>query len=74
VVPDAPTSPYTSIIPLLFVILVTAVKQGYEDILRHRADDQLNNMKIRVLKHGKFHHIKWKDVHVRAIRLSDFYD
>jgi len=42
------------------------VKQGYEDILRHKADDQLNNMKIRVLKNGKFHSIKWKDIHVKT--------
>jgi len=30
IIPDPPVSPYTSIIPLLFVVLVTAIKQAYE--------------------------------------------
>lgn len=29
-------------IPLVFVISVTAAKQGYEDFLRHRADNMVN--------------------------------
>lgn len=28
--------------PLVFVIAVTAAKQGYEDYLRHRADNMVN--------------------------------
>lgn len=35
-------SPLTSLIPLVFVIAVTAAKQGYEDFLRHRADNMVN--------------------------------
>jgi phospholipid-translocating ATPase len=40
---DSPVSPYTSILPLTFVVLVTATKQGYEDWLRHREDKRVNN-------------------------------
>lgn len=40
---DSPVSPITSIAPLSFVILVTAVKQGYEDWLRHKSDNKVNN-------------------------------
>lgn len=36
-------SPLTSIAPLSFMVLVTAVKQGYEDWLRHKADNKVNN-------------------------------
>lgn len=39
---DSPVSPLTSLIPLVFVIAVTAAKQGYEDFLRHRADNMVN--------------------------------
>lgn len=39
---DSPVSPLTSLIPLVFVISVTAVKQGYEDFLRHKADNVVN--------------------------------
>lgn len=35
-------SPLTSLIPLIFVIAVTAAKQGYEDYLRYRADNVVN--------------------------------
>lgn len=35
-------SPLTSLFPLVFVIAVTAAKQGYEDFLRYRADNMVN--------------------------------
>lgn len=39
---DSPVSMWTSLLPLIFVISVTAVKQGYEDYLRHKADNLVN--------------------------------
>lgn len=39
---DSPVSPLTSLLPLIFVISVTAIKQGYEDYLRHKADNVVN--------------------------------
>lgn len=39
---DSPVSPLTSLIPLIFVISVTAIKQGYEDFLRFRTDNMVN--------------------------------
>lgn len=50
---DSPVNPLTSLIPLAFVISVTAVKQGYEDFLRHKADNVVN----RSL--GKLVYCKW---------------
>lgn len=32
----------TSLLPLVFVIAVTAAKQGYEDVLRYRTDNMVN--------------------------------
>ncbi|XP_048398041.1 phospholipid-transporting ATPase IF isoform X1 [Stegostoma tigrinum] len=49
---DTPTSPYTSGLPLFFVITVTAVKQGYEDWLRHKADNEVNNTPVYVIRSG----------------------
>ncbi|KAG6455498.1 hypothetical protein O3G_MSEX009247 [Manduca sexta] len=43
IVIDSPVSPFTSILPLSFMVLVTAAKQGYEDWLRHKADNKVNN-------------------------------
>uniref|UniRef100_A0A3Q2YSF4 Phospholipid-transporting ATPase n=1 Tax=Hippocampus comes TaxID=109280 RepID=A0A3Q2YSF4_HIPCM len=50
---DTPTSPVTSGLPLFFVITVTAIKQGYEDWLRHKADNAVNQCPVHVLQHGK---------------------
>lgn len=46
---DSPVSPITSILPLVFVILLTMVKQGYEDWLRHRADREVNNAPVQIV-------------------------
>ncbi|KAM4700410.1 phospholipid-transporting ATPase IH isoform 2-T2 [Discoglossus pictus] len=50
---DTPTSPITSGLPLFFVITVTAIKQGYEDWLRHKADNAMNQYPVLVIQHGK---------------------
>ena len=52
IVSDSPTSPITSILPLIFVVIVTAVKQGYEDFLRHQNDRQVNEQLIDVVRDG----------------------
>ncbi|XP_066475089.1 phospholipid-transporting ATPase IH isoform X2 [Tiliqua scincoides] len=50
---DTPTSPVTSGLPLFFVITVTAIKQGYEDWLRHKADNAMNQCPVHFIRHGK---------------------
>ncbi|XP_053972565.1 phospholipid-transporting ATPase IF [Hylaeus volcanicus] len=46
----SPISPWTSALPLCFVIFVTAVKQGYEDYLRHVVDKRLNRATATVIR------------------------
>ncbi|XP_036424984.1 phospholipid-transporting ATPase 11C isoform X3 [Colossoma macropomum] len=53
VIVDTPTSPVTSGLPLFFVITVTAIKQGYEDWLRHKADNEVNKYPVIVLEDGR---------------------
>ncbi|KAJ3588587.1 hypothetical protein NHX12_012179 [Muraenolepis orangiensis] len=53
VIVDTPTSPVTSGLPLFFVITVTAIKQGYEDWLRHKADNEVNEYPVTVLEDGR---------------------
>ncbi|KAL6117436.1 atp11c [Pungitius sinensis] len=53
VIVDTPTSPVTSGLPLFFVITVTAIKQGYEDWLRHKADNEVNKYPVTVLEQGE---------------------
>ncbi|XP_071440397.1 phospholipid-transporting ATPase IF-like [Hetaerina americana] len=51
---DSPVSATTSILPLVFVILITAVKQGYEDWLRHKFDAKVNSAPaVKIDSNGK---------------------
>jgi len=51
-----------SLFPLLFVLFVTAIKDGYEDWRRHRSDRNENNREALVLQHGDFRLKKWKNI------------
>ncbi|XP_034184560.1 phospholipid-transporting ATPase IF isoform X1 [Osmia lignaria lignaria] len=46
----SPISPLTSILPLSFVILVTACKQGYEDYHRHKLDQRINRKFVTAIR------------------------
>ncbi|CAH8667518.1 unnamed protein product [Heterobilharzia americana] len=46
---EAPVSPVTSVIPLIFVLLITMVKQGYEDFLRLKADREINYVPFEIV-------------------------
>lgn len=51
-----------SLFPLLFVLTVTAVKDGYEDWRRHRSDRNENNRETFVIQSGEFRPKRWKDI------------
>ncbi|KAM7467897.1 hypothetical protein LguiB_015459 [Lonicera macranthoides] len=51
-----------SLFPLLFVLCVTAIKDGYEDWRRHRSDRNENNREALVLQSGQFQLKAWKDI------------
>ncbi|KAH8497567.1 hypothetical protein H0E87_020018 [Populus deltoides] len=56
-----------SILPLAFVLLVTAVKDAYEDWRRHMSDRIENNRLAWVLVNDQFQQKKWKDIQVGEI-------
>ncbi|OAY39167.1 hypothetical protein MANES_10G072200v8 [Manihot esculenta] len=56
-----------SIMPLAFVLLVTAVKDAYEDWRRHRSDRIENNRLAWVLVNDQFEQKKWKDIRAGEI-------
>ncbi|XP_052278042.1 probable phospholipid-transporting ATPase IA isoform X3 [Dreissena polymorpha] len=58
----SPTGRYTTAVPLLLILSVSAMKEIIEDYKRHKADDQVNNRKVLVLRNGDFQHVKWKEV------------
>ncbi|KAK6943357.1 hypothetical protein RJ641_024459 [Dillenia turbinata] len=56
-----------SLFPLLFVLCVTAIKDGYEDWRRHRSDRNENNREALVLQAGQFRMKKWKKIRVGEV-------
>lgn len=63
----SPTNRYTTIAPLILVLLVSAGKESIEDYKRKTSDKQLNNSRARVLKGSQFQETKWINVAVGDI-------
>ncbi|XP_029025689.1 phospholipid-transporting ATPase IC [Betta splendens] len=65
IVPDISTLPwYTTLIPLVVVLAITAIKDLVDDLARHRMDKEINNRKCEVLLNGRFQESKWMDIQV----------
>ncbi|KAM9360198.1 putative phospholipid-transporting ATPase IM [Symphorus nematophorus] len=58
---------FTTVVPLVLVLSVTAAKDATDDINRHRSDNQVNNRKVEVLIDRKLRSEKWMDVQVGDI-------
>ncbi|XP_061672194.1 probable phospholipid-transporting ATPase IM [Syngnathoides biaculeatus] len=58
---------FTTVVPLVLVLSVSAAKDATDDINRHRSDNQVNNRKVQVLIDGKLHSEKWMNVQVGDI-------
>ncbi|KAG0166676.1 hypothetical protein DFQ28_007019 [Apophysomyces sp. BC1034] len=63
----SPTSRYTTLVPLLIVLFITAVKEIVEDWGVHRSDAELNAKKCKVLVGTQFVEKAWRDVQVGDI-------
>nr|XP_046231963.1 probable phospholipid-transporting ATPase IM [Scatophagus argus] len=58
---------FTTAVPLLIVLSITAVKDATDDINRHKSDNQVNNRKVDVLINGELRNEKWMNVQVGDI-------
>ncbi|XP_076237899.1 phospholipid-transporting ATPase IF [Calliopsis andreniformis] len=63
---ESPISPLTSVLPLCFVILVTACKQGYEDYLRYVQDKHVNRTFVTVIRNKCM-----QEIHCEQIVVGD---
>ncbi|KAI8364585.1 hypothetical protein BD560DRAFT_402805 [Blakeslea trispora] len=64
-IPDvSPTSRWTTLVPLVIVLFITAVKEVVEDWGVHRSDKELNSKSCKVLEGTYFMEKQWKDVKV----------
>ncbi|XP_045865914.1 probable phospholipid-transporting ATPase IM isoform X1 [Meles meles] len=55
---------FTTIVPLVLVITMTAVKDATDDYFRHKSDNQVNNRLSEVLIDSKLQNEKWMNVKV----------
>ena len=60
-------NPYTSFVPLLFVLTISAIKEGVEDYKRGKSDEEVNHSETEVLRNGGFVTVLWKEVQVGDI-------
>ncbi|XP_012735271.2 phospholipid-transporting ATPase ID [Fundulus heteroclitus] len=58
---------FTTVVPLVLVLTVTAAKDATDDINRHRSDNRVNNRKVQVLIDRKLSSEKWMDIQVGDI-------
>lgn len=55
--------PVSTAVPLTLIVLVTMIKDGYEDLGRHRSDNRLNNQLASVVSDkGEERKKKWQDI------------
>uniref|UniRef100_A0A3B1JRK7 Phospholipid-transporting ATPase n=1 Tax=Astyanax mexicanus TaxID=7994 RepID=A0A3B1JRK7_ASTMX len=58
---------FTTIVPLVLVLTITAVKDATDDYFRHKSDQQVNTRQSQVLIKGKIQNEKWMNVRVGDI-------
>ncbi|KAF7663385.1 hypothetical protein LDENG_00213100 [Lucifuga dentata] len=58
---------FTTVVPLVLVLSITAVKDASDDINRHKSDKQVNNRRVDVLINGELRSEKWMNVQVGDI-------
>lgn len=58
--------------PLTVIVIVSGLKDLFEDLKRKRSDNEENNRKIKVLENGQFVQKTWRDLRVgNIVKISD---
>ena len=57
-----PLDPFTAIGPLILVLVIAMIKEGYEDFKRRGNDKAVNNSVARVWRDGGWTDVLWKEV------------
>ncbi|TMW45206.1 hypothetical protein DOY81_009713 [Sarcophaga bullata] len=67
-IPDvSPTGRYTTLVPLIFILSVSGIKEIVEDYKRHRADNEINHRNVEKLKDGAWTTVRWEELSVGDI-------
>lgn len=60
----SPLNPISSIAPLVFVISLSMIREGYEDYSRHKSDIETNSSKSTKYENGTWKKVEWKNIYV----------
>lgn len=60
----SPLNPFSAILPLIFVLGVSMVREGAEDYSRYRTDCHINDSKATILQNDKWTEVQWKEIFV----------
>ncbi|CAO3618575.1 unnamed protein product [Cunninghamella echinulata] len=63
----SPTSRWTTLVPLVIVLCITAIKEIIEDYGVHKSDHELNGRKCKVFDGSQFVVKQWRDIKVGDI-------
>jgi phospholipid-translocating P-type ATPase (flippase) len=64
----SPLMPLAAVMPVVFVLSISLMREGMEDYARYKHDEELNNKKCEVRNlSGDFARVMWKDVKVGDI-------
>ncbi|KAI6188055.1 Phospholipid-transporting ATPase [Aphelenchoides besseyi] len=64
-IPDvSPTGRYTTAVPFLIILSVSALKEIFEDLKRRRMDSKVNNYEVDVFRNGRWEKTIWEKVKV----------
>ncbi|XP_065225427.1 phospholipid-transporting ATPase IA-like [Planococcus citri] len=63
----SPMGQYTTVTPLVIILIVTGLKELYEDIVRHREDKKVNSRVTEVWKDDTWAQVKWHEIKVGEV-------
>ena len=56
-------NPVTAVIPVVFILLVGLVKDGYEDYIHHKTDKKVNERPVHVIRDNKLQTIQLQQIY-----------
>uniref|UniRef100_A0A914W4H3 Phospholipid-transporting ATPase n=1 Tax=Plectus sambesii TaxID=2011161 RepID=A0A914W4H3_9BILA len=62
-IPDvSPTGRYTTAVPFIIILSISALKEIFEDLKRRKSDMKVNNFRVQVFRGTTWMDYSWKDV------------
>ncbi|OHT00021.1 phospholipid-translocating P-type ATPase, flippase family protein [Tritrichomonas foetus] len=69
--PSSPVSFVLNLIPLVFVLAVSMVKSGIEDMLKRKQDKIRNQTPVKIYKYGEWVTVQSKDIHAGDLVMQE---